>query len=93
MDRAALTRMQIRVVRTVFRAEVDRLRRKRAGDVDADALARLRTRSLELLDHARAELNGEAAKHPELLEEIEAARAQVTDAAEVSAGSRGDRPG
>lgn len=103
MDRVALTRMQIRAVLTVFRSEGARLRRRYPEDSGADALERLRLRSLELLENARAELNGEAARRPELLRELESAHDEVSRgddaldghaAAEpVSVGSRGDRPG
>ena len=104
MNRVALTRMQIRAVLTVFRSEGERLRRRYANDGGADALDRLRLRSVELLDNARAELNGEAARNPGLLRELESAREEVgrvDDAAvdghatrkAVSAGSRGGRPG
>ena len=103
MDRVALTRMQIRAVLTVFRSEGARLRRRYPEDAGADAMERLRLRSLELLDNARAELNGEGTRRPDLVRELESAREEVShaeDAVEghavagpVSAGSRGDRPG
>ena len=73
--------MQIRAVLTVFRSEGARLRRRYAADSGADALERLRVRSIELLDNARAELNGEAQRNPELVDELDAARAEVSDTA------------
>jgi hypothetical protein len=92
MDLTAITRMQIRVVLTVFRSQNLRLRRLRPGDAGARARERLRVRSVELLDTARARLNGEG--DPELLSELKSARDEVTgeERSEVSAGSRGGRP-
>lgn len=101
--------MQIRAVLTVFRSEGARLRRRYPVDSGADAMERLRVRSIELLDNARAELNGEAARSPELVHELMAARDEVSGGTAsrpdedlderhaatrpVSVGSRGDRPG
>jgi hypothetical protein len=95
MDLAAITRMQIRVVLTVFRSQNLRLLRLHPGDPGAKARERLRVRSVELLDSARARVNGEGDRYPELLSELKSARDEVTgrERSEVSAGSRGGRPG
>ena len=95
MDLAALTRMQIRVVLTVFRAEMTRLERADPLGASFGAGRLLRLRSIELLDTARARLNGGGVRYPELLSELKSARDEVTGEArvEVSAGSRGGRPG
>jgi hypothetical protein len=95
MDLAAITRMQIRVVLTAFRSQDLRMRRLHPGDAGAKARERLRVRSVQLLDAARARLNGEAVLYPELLSELKSARDEVTghERSEVSAGSRGGRPG
>lgn len=95
MDLAAVTRMQIRVVLTVFRSEMARLDRADPLRASFDAGRDLRQRSIELLDSARARLNGEGDRYPELLDELKSARDEVSgeERAEVSAGSRGGRPG
>lgn len=95
MDVAALTRMQIRVVLTVFRAEMARLDRVDPMRASFDAGRLLRVRSMELLDTARARLNGKGRSHPELLAELDSAREEVAGEVqtEVSVGSRGDRRG
>jgi hypothetical protein len=56
--------MQIRVVLTVFRAEMARLNRVDPVGAGFDAGRLLRLRSIELLDHARARLNGEESASP-----------------------------
>ena len=95
MDLAALTRMQIRVVLTFFRSEMARLERADPLRASFDAGRQLRLRSVELLDTARARLNGEGVLYPDLLSELKSARDEVTgqERSEVSAGSRGGRPG
>ncbi len=95
MDMAALTRMQIRVVLTVFRAEMARLERVDPLAASFEAGRLLRVRSMELLDTARARLNGNGSSHPELLAELDSAREEVAGGLrpEVSVGSRGDRRG
>lgn len=95
MDLAALTRMQIRVVLTVFRSEMARLERVDPLGASFDAGRLLRVRSMELLDSARARLNGRGSSQPELLAELDSAREEVAGdlLAGVSAGSRGDRRG
>jgi hypothetical protein len=92
MDRVALTRMQIRAVLTVFRSEGERLRRRHPEDDGADALERLRARSIELLENARQDLDGESAENVDVVTELDAAREEV-EAARVSVGLRGDRLG
>lgn len=95
MDVTALTRMQIRVVLTVFRAEMARLDGVDPLGASFDAGRLLRVRSIELLDNARARLNGRGSGHPELLAELDSAREEVAGELrpEVSVGSRGDRRG
>lgn len=95
MDLAALTRMQIRVVLVVFRAEMARLDSVDPMRASFDAGRLLRMRSIELLDTARARLNGKGLSHPELLAELASAREEVAGElqTEVSVGSRGDRRG
>ena len=92
MDRVALTRMQIRAVLTVFRSEAKRLRRRYPADDGADALERLRLRSIELLENARQELDGESAVNADVVRELDAAREEV-ESGGISVGSRGDRLG
>ena len=75
MNTAALARMQIRVVRTVFRSERARLVGIQPRNVEA--VDRLRVRSVELLDHAEDRLKGDEAKHPELLDELQSARDEL----------------
>lgn len=93
MNTAALARMQIRVVRTVFRSESARLARTQPRDTGA--VDRLRARSVELLDHAQDCLNGDAVTSPELLDELQSARNELDEGAarELSAGLSGDRRG
>jgi hypothetical protein len=95
MDVAALTRMQIRVVLTVFRAEMARLERVDPLGASFDAGRLLRIRSMELLENARARLNNGSRGDPSLIAELDSAREEVAGGvlAEVSAGSSGDRRG
>jgi len=95
MDVTARTRLQIRVVLTVFRSEMARLDRVDPMAASFDAGRLLRIRSIELLDTARARLNGRGFSHPELLAELDSAREEVAGSlqTEVSVGSRGDRRG
>lgn len=95
MDTAAKTRMQIRVVLTVFRSEQARRLRDRSSHEPDSVSELLRTRSVEMLDDARAHLNGTEFTHPELLDELKSARDEVSARGELalSAGSRGDRHG
>ena len=87
--------MQIRVVMTVFRSEMARLRRLYPMDQGASAGALLQARSIEMLEDARARLNGERGVHPDLAAEIESARQELDRGAnrELSAGLSGDRRG
>ena len=95
MNTVARTRMQIRVVMTVFRSEMARLARLYPADAGSRAGALLHARSVEMLDSARARLNGEGVGNPELLEELSSAREELDREAglELSAGSSGDRRG
>lgn len=70
-DPAARTRLQIRAVIVVYRAE--RARAQRFG-TDLDPV---RTRSLEILDDVRATLDGEARWHGEVRDQLAAAREEV----------------
>ena len=95
MDAATKTRMQIRVVLTVFRSEQARKRRAQSDQATDEVGELLRARSVEMLDDAQAELNGTALTHPELVDELNSARDEVNSLRELqlSAGSRGDRHG
>ena len=68
-------RMQLRVVETVYRAEIKRLDRIRGTAERQDSVRELRSRSMAILEEVRAELNGSAGWHPEmsaLVREVEA---------------------
>lgn len=91
MTPEAMTRMQIRVVLTIFRAEMARLPRIRPPEARADAARRLRLRSLNLLAEAKARLNGQTAAHPELLTELEAARSEINAAHDPPVAARVER--
>jgi len=96
MDTPARTRMQIRVVLTVFRSEMASLSRADPLASSFDAGRLLRVHSLELLDVARARLNGDGVNNPDLLAELSSARDEVSAAGRVevvSPGSREDRHG
>lgn len=95
MNTAARTRMQIRVVMTVFRSEMARLARLYPADAGAAAGALLHARSVEMLDNAKERLNGESAANPELVAELESARRELDQGTgpELSAGLSGDRRG
>ena len=77
MDEAARARLQIRAVMVVFRAEMAHPRTDVADESRQRFKAQLRRRSLELLDNARAKLDGQAPWHPEVLAELLTARAEV----------------
>ena len=49
-----------------------------SGDARQDQLDSPRARSLEILDEARAQLDGNAAWHLRLLDELDEARAEVS---------------
>ena len=95
MNTAARTRMQIRVVMTVFRSEMARLARLYPADRGAAAGALLQARSVEMLDSAKARLNGESAANPDLVAELESARQELDrgTSQKLSAGLSGDRRG
>jgi hypothetical protein len=67
-------RLQLRVVQTVFRAEIRRLERTPASPEREEKTLDLRSRSMALLEAVRAELDGSAAWHDvmsSLLREVE----------------------
>jgi len=79
MDEARRVQRQIRAVLVVFRAEKRRLERAiRSGHAGQEQLDALRELSLELLDAERAKLDGQAAWHPRMLEQLAEARAELT---------------
>jgi len=79
MDDARRMQRQIRAVLIAFRAEKRRLEPLiQSGDARQDQLDSLRARSLEILDEARAQLDGNAAWHLRLLDELDEARAEVS---------------
>ena len=68
-------RMQLRVVQTVFRAEIRRLDRNPGTAEREDKVRDLRSRSMAILEEVRAKLNGSAGWHHEvsgLVREVEA---------------------
>jgi hypothetical protein len=71
-DPASRTRLQIRAVLVVYRAE-----RERADRRGTD-LKPIRARSIEILDRVEAELDGKARWHTEVRQELTAARQEVT---------------
>ena len=77
--------LQLRVVQTVFRAEMKRLELIGDSAERADKVRDLRSRSAAILDGVRRDLDGSAGGHPEtsaLVREIEAElRAQGSDGA------------
>ena len=94
MNTAALTRMQIRVVMTVFRSEMARLALLYPADGGAAAGTLLQARSVEMLDNAEARLNGDRETDPALVAELDSARQELGGAGrELSAGLSGDRRG
>lgn len=60
-------RMQLRVVQTVFRAEMKRLDRTGISAEREDKVRALRSRSMAILEAVRAELDGSAAWHADVL--------------------------
>jgi len=78
MDDGARTRLQVRFVLVGYRAEVARL--NRAGLSDEERKRRVdgvRARSMQILDGERRKLDGTAAWHPDVLEEIARAQAEL----------------
>jgi len=68
-------RLQIRVVQTVFRAEMQRLERAGISADREDRVRDLRSRSIAILEAVRAELDASAGWDPEvsaLIREVEA---------------------
>jgi hypothetical protein len=79
MDEVARVRMQIRAVLVVYRAEIARLNRSNLSPATREAFATsLKTRSFQVLDDARASLDGDAPDHKDLIGEIEEARTQIS---------------
>ena len=65
-------RMQARVVRVIYRAELARLRHLDATLASRrERLTALRSRCMVLIQTVRAELDGDAAWHPDLLAELD----------------------
>jgi len=78
MDEAARVRLQIRAVIAVYRAETVRLKTWQPSDETREEYAKsLRMRCLEILDAVRAELDGSAPWHPDLISELAQARAEI----------------
>jgi hypothetical protein len=79
VDEAGQVRMQIRVVLVVYRTEKAGIEAMAAlGEARQEDLDHLRARSIEILDIAGSELDGSAAWHPQLLDELAQARAEVS---------------
>jgi len=79
MDDAARVRLQIRAVITVYRAEIARLKAwKPSGETSEKYAKSLRARCIDILDAARAELDGSAPWHPDVLTELANARAEIS---------------
>ena len=79
MDDAMRVRRQIRAVLIVFRAEKRRLEPLiQSGDAQQEQLDSVRARSVEILEAARAELDGGAAWHPRVLRELAEARDEIS---------------
>ena len=67
--------MQVRVVQTVFRAEIKRLALIPGTTEREDKVRELSSRSMAILEHVRAELDGSAGWHGQvsaLVREVEA---------------------
>lgn len=75
VDEATMLHLQIRLVVAVYRYEL-------LGGAELDDL---RVRCLAILDEVRSRLNGHAAWHPELLQELASARAELSSAAPARA--------
>ncbi len=81
MDNADRARLQIRVVTTIYRAELARI--ERSGLSDGEQAARrdhLRELSFQVLDRARGALDGQAPWHPDVLAELATAREEIAAA-------------
>jgi hypothetical protein len=80
MYSADRVRLQVRAVLVVYRAEVARIRQFSASsNVRRADLDDLRARSLQRLEETRAQLDGSAAWHQELVGEIDRAQAFVSE--------------
>jgi len=78
MDEAARVRLQIRAVITVYRAEMSRLKAwQPSGETSEEYAKSLRSRCIDILDAARALLDGSAPWHPDVIAELEQARAEI----------------
>jgi hypothetical protein len=78
VDNAERVRSQIRAVLVANRMEPAGIRAMAASaEGQQENLAHLRARSIDILDAARAQLDGNTAWHPEVLEELARARAEV----------------
>ncbi len=78
MDEAARVRLQIRAVLTVYRAEMSRLKAwQPSGETSEQYATSLRARCVEILDAARAQLDGSAPWHPDVITELAQARAEI----------------
>ena len=81
VDKAARVRLQIRVVLVVLRSEMARMDRWNPSAADRNAFTKaLKTRSFAVLETARASLNGSAPEHPDLIRELDEARAEIAAA-------------
>ena len=79
MDEVARLRLQIRAVLVVYRAEMARLSRWNLSPASREAFATsLKARSFQVLESARAALDGDAPEHADLVREIEDARAEIS---------------
>ena len=79
MDDGARTRLQVRFVLVAYRAEITRLNRvELADDQRKRRIDALRARSMQILDAEREKLDGSAAWHPDVLEEIARAQAELS---------------
>jgi len=79
MDHAARTQLQVRFVVVAYRAEIVRLTRAELSDEERRRrIEAVRARSMQILDGERRKLDGSAACHPDVLEEIARAQAELT---------------
>ena len=79
MDLAARARLQIRIVIVIYRSEMARLGRSiPAGPERDEHVGALRDRCFAILDTAQAKLDGQAPWHPEVLEQLQLVRAEVS---------------
>lgn len=77
-------RLQVRVVRVIYRAELARLKKADATLASLRGeLADLRSRCLTLLETVRAELDGAAVSPPDLLAELDDIEDEVSGPTDV----------